>query len=344
MLKIKINKKIIINSLLIIAVIIILYLLIRRFPIFVDLATVIIISFIISYSLRPYYKFLMNKGVNSKVAAIISLLTIILGIILIFTVLIPSVFEESENIGGMVNMIEEYINKIKNFETPIGNNEYVGSFLNSIYDKFQVFIKSVSLNIIEKVISIGENVLIFLISPTVIYFFLCDDNLILSGALKFIPNTERPALRKTLIHIDKVLERYIITQFELCGIIGVLTFLVLIMLDVKFPILLSLINAIFNIIPYFGPVIGAVPIMILASIGSIKTGIYVFIALIIIQQVEGDIISPKIIGDSVNAHPLTILILLLIGGNVGGILGMIIIVPIWVIIKVLHEDLEAYLF
>ena len=64
----------------------------------------------------------------------------------------------------------------------------------------------------------------------------------------------------------------------------------------------------------------------------------------IIQQIEGNILSPKITGDSTNMHPIIIIILLLIGEKVGGFIGMIIIVPIAVIIKVIYEDINDYLF
>jgi predicted PurR-regulated permease PerM len=319
-------------------------LLIKRFPIFLNLIGVIVTSFIISYSLRPYYKFLISKGFNRRFAAIFVILTIILSILLIFTILIPSIFKDSNNINDMLLDIERYVNNFKSPDITLGNNKFISHFINVIYDKVQLLIINTIEKTIETLISAGENILLFLVSPTLIYFFLCDDNLILDGILKLFPTSSKGMIRKVLTHIDKVLERYIITQFELCAIIGILTFIVLLILRVKFPIVLSLINAIFNIIPYFGPIIGAIPILILASLNSLQSVASVGIALMIIQQIEGDIICPKIIGESVSAHPLTILILLLIGGNIGGVLGMIIIVPIWVTIKVLYEDIESYLF
>ena len=335
----KIIKYIIIGLIIIFTII-----LIKKIPIFLDLFGVIVISFIISYSLRPYYKFLVRKGVSKKVSALLVLLSIVVFIILILTILIPCILSEGKNLAEILSNLEGYLGSAKNIDIPFGDNEYVIKGLNNVYYKLQEIVSQGIGNLGEKIISIGENILIFLISPTMIYFFLCDDELILNGIAKFIPNGGKREFRKAIIHVDKVLERYIITQFELCGIIGILTFISLMILRVKFPLLLSFINAIFNIIPYFGPFIGAVPIVILASIKSIKSGIYVAIVLTIIQQIEGDVIGPKIIGDNINAHPLTVLMLLLIGGNIGGVLGMIIIIPIWVTAKVLYEDLEGYLY
>ena len=116
------------------------------------------------------------------------------------------------------------------------------------------------------------------------------------------------------------------------------------MLRVKFPFVLSIINAIANIIPYFGPIIGGVPIIFIALTGSVTIGILATIGVIVIQQVEGNFLAPKITGDSTNMHPIIIIILLILGEKLGGVIGMILIVPIAVIIKVIYDDINYYLF
>ncbi|NFF68538.1 AI-2E family transporter, partial [Clostridium sporogenes] len=130
----------------------------------------------------------------------------------------------------------------------------------------------------------------------------------------------------------------------LCLIITILTFLVLVGLGIKLPILLSLINGFSNIIPYFGPVIGSLPAILIAFTKSPKTALWALILLYSIQQIEGDILSPKITGDSVDMHPLTVILLLLIGGKIYGFVGMVLAIPIGVIMKIIYEDLNYYLF
>ena len=99
-----------------------------------------------------------------------------------------------------------------------------------------------------------------------------------------------------------------------------------------------------NIIPYFGPIFGAVPIIIVAFLDSVNKGIWVSILLLLLQQIEGNILSPKITGESTDIHPLVVIIILLIGEKLGGFTGMILAVPIGVIIKVIYEDINYYLF
>ncbi len=101
---------------------------------------------------------------------------------------------------------------------------------------------------------------------------------------------------------------------------------------------------IFNIIPYFGPVIGSLPAILIAFTKSPKTALWALILLYFIQQIEGDILSPKITGDSVDMHPLTVILLLLVGGKIYGFVGMVLAIPIGVIMKIIYEDLNYYLF
>lgn len=317
---------------------------ILKFPIFLDLFGVILISFIISYSLRPFYKMFTKRGVNKKLSAILVITIIILAVILVFIMLIPSIYKEGANISNTINEVKNYFNRFSIDKFEFTKNEFVREVLNNLYIKVRTSIQSVITETINTTISIGENILLIFIVPTLVYFFLCDDEKILNGIIRYVPMESRNVVRRALVHIDKVLGRYIVTQFELCGIVGVLTYIILIFTGIKFAFALAIINAVFNIIPYFGPLIGGIPIILLASFTSIQKAVWVAIWLNLIQQIEGNVVGPKMMGDSVSSHPLTILLLLLIGGSLGGIIGMIVVVPIWVMIKILYEDLDYYLF
>ena len=173
---------------------------------------------------------------------------------------------------------------------------------------------------------------------------MADGSKIYNKLLLIIPASKRKVTKKIFFDIDKVLQRYILGQLMLSGLIGLLTFIAMIIFKVKFPIWISLLNAAFNIIPYFGPVFGALPAIIIAFIDSTSKGIYMTIAMFVIQQFEGNVFSPKITGDSVEMHPVLIIILLLIGDKIGGFLGMVIIIPIAVVVKVIYDDINYYFF
>ena len=151
-------------------------------------------------------------------------------------------------------------------------------------------------------------------------------------------------LFRSIRDIDKLLGDYIVGQLLLSGIVGLSTLIILLVFDVKFPLWLSVFNGIVNIIPYFGPIIGALPIVLIAFLDSTSKGVYILIGVLILQQIEGNILSPRITSDSTNIHPILVIILLILGEQLAGFIGMIIVIPLGVIVKVIYEDINYYLF
>ena len=102
----------------------------------------------------------------------------------------------------------------------------------------------------------------------------------------------------------------------------------------KYPLVLGAIIGITNVIPYFGPIIGAIPAMIIAATMSVKMVMTVAIIVLVLQFFEGNILSPLIVGKSLHMHPLFIMLALLAGGELGGMVGMIFSIPILAVLKV----------
>lgn len=315
-----------------------------KFPIFTEVLGVVIISFIISYGIRPFHKFFMERGLNRKLSALIVILSIILFVVIIFSILVPWIYNESSNFAEVIGEMKSYYERITGDIKYVTDSPFVKEVLYNSYERFKDALMVIISNFLSKIVSIAENLLLLFIIPTLVYFFLSDGDSISKGIMKYMPFSNKYAIRRALNHMDKVMERYIITQFELCGIIGILTFIALKVSGIKYALILSLVNAVFNIIPYFGPVIGAIPIILIALLTSTKKAVIVIFWLFVIQQLEGDIICPKILGETVDSHPVTILLLLIIGGSIGGILGMIIVIPVWVMIKIVVGEIDYYLF
>ena len=103
----------------------------------------------------------------------------------------------------------------------------------------------------------------------------------------------------------------------------------------KYPLVLGTIIGITNVIPYFGPIIGAIPAMIIAATMSGKMVMTVVIIVLVLQFLEGNVLSPLIVGKSLHMHPLFIMLALLAGGELGGITGMILSIPILAVLKVI---------
>lgn len=341
---IKINKKkltiTIVSSIIFVVIIFIAI----RIPIVKQLINLVVISFIVSYILKPLYMLLIRKGVNKKAASALIIVGL-LGLILVtFIVVIPSIFRESLHINKAINDLGNYLTNANMKVKILSTNNVMSSIINTIYQKSNAQILVIFNKIFDFIMGLGENILTYMVSPLIIYYFLCDSENMINKTLIVFPPESRNVIKKIIEDIDKVLGRYILSQLILCGIITLATFFILIFMKIDFPLILSLINGVFNIIPYFGPIFGVIPIILIALLASPKIALYTALWLFALQQIEGSILSPKIIGESISMHPLTVILLLMIGGKVGGILGMILAVPLGVVIKVIYEDLNYYLF
>ena len=309
-----------------------------------SVVNLIVVSFIISYAIRPirdYFcdRFKLSKRISSLI--IIFLTVALFGAIVYF--IVPTIINESRNFGTMLDSIEEYLidisNKFNLSDLSLFETAYI-----QINEKVNLFLSSLSNNLIENIVAILENLVGFAIVPVVSYYFLSDGERIYNKLLLIFPTDKRILIRKINNNIDKVLSRYIVSQLVLSAIIGILTFILLIILRIKSPLMLSILNAIANIIPYFGPIIGGAPIVFIALVQSPSKALLALIGAFIIQQIEGDLLGPKITGVSINLHPILIIILLILGGKIAGIAGMILAVPVVVICKVIYDDINYYLF
>lgn len=311
---------------------------------FNEIVDIILISFALSYVLNPAKEFFMKKLRINKRAASIIVILIVIGVIAGgIALILPSFIEEISSVGDVFsNMGDLYESITVKFN--LSNIPVIDSVYNSLMEKGNRLWIKFSANLLDNILKLSSKILSLAVIPIIIYYFMCDGDKIFSKIMLIIPTDKRVVTEKIVTDINRVLKRYISSQIYLCGIIGLLTFILLIVLRVKFPLWIAIVNALFNIIPYFGPIFGIVPAVFVAFIISPVKALWVLIGMVLIQQIEGNILSPKITGDSTEMHPFVIIILLLIGDKFGGFIGMIIVVPIAVVIKVLYDDINYYLF
>ena len=327
-----------------IVLIIIILIVLSKIKIFKTVFYLVLLSFIMAYLLKPIHLILINRGVNKKVSALFLVSVMIITILGFIVFLIPSILKETLTVDVTRSEIKNYIEKIQNFVKPLSKSSPGDNLVISIYDKFNYELKIIINKIVNLVLIICQNALDATIFPIISYYFLADWDEIRKGVIKIVPYKYRNVVKKIAYDVDIILSKYTICQFALCTFIGILTFIILSIVKVNYPILLSIINGIFNIIPYFGPIFGAIPSIIVALLISPRKAIYTAIALYLIQIIEGNIISPKMTGDSVDMHPLVVIILLIIGEKLGGFVGMVLVIPAAVIVRVIYEDLNYYLF
>lgn len=309
-----------------------------------EVAYLVFVSFLLAYFLKPIYKAICKKiKLNKRLIAAIVVFSTFGLIILISIMLVSSLIKEWNNIDKILDSIEELFENLEN-NFKFKDFNFVEVINNQIFEKINVVLYRLSTNGIDDIINVGENLMAFAIVPFISYYFLADGKKMIEKIFLLLPVSKKRFARDMTNNIDVLLGKYIFSQIILCGIIGVLTFIPLFFMGVPLPLWLSFINAVFNLVPYFGPIIGAIPAIIVALIKSKTLALWTAGILFAIQQVEGNVICPLITAYSVKLHPLSVIVLVLIGEKFGGIFGMILAIPVGVIIKQVYEDINYYLY
>ncbi|RTY87365.1 AI-2E family transporter [Flavobacterium sp. RSP15] len=179
------------------------------------------------------------------------------------------------------------------------------------------------------------------------FFFLKDRLMFLLGAKKLIPNSHEFQILNSLEKINHLLSRYFIGLLLQLFIVFLLYLIVLVIFGIPDAIVIAFLCAVLNIIPYIGPLIASVLAAILTMISNLggdfqsdilPTTIYVLIGFWIVQIIDNNLSQPIIFSKSVSSHPLEIFLVILIAGFLFGILGMIVAVPLYTIIKVIGKE------
>ncbi|MCL5057781.1 MAG: AI-2E family transporter [Actinobacteria bacterium] len=199
---------------------------------------------------------------------------------------------------------------------------------------------------ISGMVSLLGHLFSILLAPVLAFYLLRDFNRFKEDFYTVVPHRWQNDVVILAGDINLVLDRYIRGYLLVCLIVGVLTGTAMFLLGVEFAFILGVFAGLTEIIPYFGPFIGSLPAVLLALLTSKWLALKVVIAFLVIQQLEGSVISPKILGDRVGLHPLAVILALLVAGELFGLPGMLLAVPSAAIIKILlvftWKKLKAY--
>jgi predicted PurR-regulated permease PerM len=177
-------------------------------------------------------------------------------------------------------------------------------------------------------------ILAYAVVPFIAFYLLKDIKEINSVGMTMIPSRYRKQTLAVLRDVNESLSKYIHGQMIVALVVGILAYLGYWIIDMPYPFVLATFVCLTNIIPYIGPIIGAAPAILVALSISTKMALLVLLVNTVIQVLEGNILSPNIVGRSLHLHPLMIIFALLAGEAVGGILGLIVAVPVLAVCKV----------
>jgi len=314
-------------------------------PIVTVLSTVItpvVLSFILYYFIDPVVDFLESKKIK-RIWAIIGIYVAFAGLLtLLILWLIPTLQQQFIELvqsiptlfENLTNFIREIFNNIsQNADQQNALNEALGYFDN-IETNFMNYL-SEGFSSVGNIISSVTNIFVILLMvPIILFFLLKDGSQFMKGLMGKIPPGGRKDIASILRAIDTQVGGYIKGQIIIAIVNGVLMFVGFSIIGLNYNGVLAVAGGILSFIPYLGPTLTFIPAAVIALTDSFWMVGQLTIVWAIIQFVEGNLVEPNVLGRSLNVHPVTIIFILLIMGELLGLVGMILGVPIYAIIKV----------
>jgi predicted PurR-regulated permease PerM len=176
--------------------------------------------------------------------------------------------------------------------------------------------------------------------PFWLFFVLNDSGKVKQGMLNLLPAELRPDAEALRIIVDRVLSAYIRGQLLLAFSIGLMATVGLMILGIDFSLLLGIVAGFFEIFPFIGPILGAIPAIVVTLLQDPSKVLWVVVLFAAIQQIENVLLVPKINGDAVALHPAIIMVVLVVGQQLLGLAGMLLAVPLTAILR----DVVHYLY
>ncbi|EAC6873906.1 AI-2E family transporter [Listeria monocytogenes] len=315
-------------------------------PLMVILKTVaapIILAGISYYLFNPIIDWL-EKHKWKRGWAIALLYLVIIGlIILLFSFVIPAVKDQIislfKSFPGYWDQITQKFDEFSRSslfdQIKDKLNTNMSDIMKTLSTKGTSVINSAISSIGSIVGTVTEVVLAIVTTPLVLFYLLKDGKKLPDFLLKMLPVNGRAHTRQVLGEANHQISSYIRGQIIVSLCIGILLFIGYLIIGLPYALTLAIIAACTSIVPYLGPAIAITPAIIIAIVTSPWLLIKLIIVWCVVQLLEGKFISPQVMGKTLKVHPITILFVILVAGNLFGILGVIFAVPGYAVLKVI---------
>lgn len=319
-------------------------------PIEVLLKTIIlpiILTGVVYYLLNPIVDMLERRRVKRVYSILILYLLIAAIITIVVLAVIPVVRQQITDL--VRNFPVYYENVVQQFEQFIGTG-YLTQIENTLRINFNDIVGSlserVSTIVDSTVTGIGgflgvltETILAIITVPFILFYLLKDGKKLPGYLLSFLPTNIRGGTSRVLSESNHQISSYIRGQIIVSFCIGVLLYIGYIIIGLDYALILAVIAACTAIVPYLGPAIAITPALIVAAVTSPIMLLKMIAVWTIVQLVEGKFISPQIMGKSLKVHPITIIFVILTAGNLFGVVGILLAVPGYAVLKVVFTHL-----
>jgi len=322
-------------------------------PIAVLLKTVllpIVLAGIVYYLLSPIVDYLETRKVP-RIYSILVLFVLIIGLItLLLVAVIPIITHQVTNLiadlpgyaGQIQTEFEEFLDSGIQSQLQQWVDFNSLNLTGNITQRLTSALETAWSSIGSIVGALKDVVLAIVTLPFILFYLLKDGRRLPDFIVRFFPVAMRPGTQRVMGEMNHQISGYIRGQILVSCCIGLLLYIGYLIIGLKYSLVLALIAACTAVIPYLGPAIAITPAMIVALVTSPLMLVKMIVIWTVVQLIEGKFISPQIMGKTLQVHPITIIFVILTAGNLFGIVGIVLAVPGYAVLKVIVTNVFNY--
>ncbi|WP_423189279.1 AI-2E family transporter [Alkalibacterium sp. f15] len=302
----------------------------------------LVLSGFLFYLLRPFVNLLSKKlprGVSILIMYVILIGGILFSLALLGPILQEQMISLATNIPAIISGIEDWALEIDLFNriSQLQDGQFIDieGYIKTATDTLNSMGRGLVSGFGSLIGTVASALFVLVLLPILLFYLLKDSSNFQNDFVKLFHTEQQAEVRRVLKEIDYTLSSYIQGQGIVCLFVGILCFIAFLLIGLDYALLLAVIAGLTNIIPYFGPWIGSIPAVMVALFTSPIVTLLTVGAVVVIQQIESNLIAPQVIGKKLKIHPLTIIFLILIAGQLIGLIGMILAVPFYASLRVL---------
>ena len=319
-----------------------LYVISQITSIFLPIIAAIVLTFILNPLVNYFCKLQVGSAkwqITRSVAVLLSFLCFILllGITATF-VLLPFVNEFNKfvlDLPSLLGKLDRITSDLGQLITEAPIPARIATVLEQVSANIAAILPKLASDAASSLLTFATRTIELVVVPILTYYFLKDWQVLREAFLTIFKVKNRAKIGIVIDEMAVVISGYIRGQFIVSIVIGGIVFCGMYFLDVGYPLVLGLLATLTESVPIIGPIIGAVPALLLAYLVEPTLAFKVLLFFIVIHQVENNIVVPKVMGHTIALHPAIIIISLLVGGKLFGIPGMILAVPVTALLRVL---------
>ena len=296
-----------------------------------------------AYLLAPLVNFMERRRISRPVAIAVLYLLFALVVFVFCVRVVPLFLDDLEELVRQLPAyaadLQRFLHRLEEGYRRFNLSPNARGIVENNIEAFSVALVSRLEHFYNYLLSLFNSAIILLLVPVLTYYFLRDEESFKRRLLYLFPPDYRRLIISAAEEINSDLGAFIRGSLLVSFVVALFAYAGLLFLGVKFPLVLAIVIGVTNLIPYIGPIIGALPACLLAFLDTPLLSLKVALLIVIVQQVESQLIAPVILGRSARLHPLVIIFALLLGGKLFGFIGLLLAVPVALVLRILGKYL-----